>query len=69
MGENTSKEHEELLIDVDSTASDINAIDTTRSKGEEISAYHSDVTPDRPTANMKDRLSPTNRMNFPQMST
>ena len=54
MVENTSKEHKELLIDVDSTASDINAIDTTRSKGEEISAYHSDVTPDRPTANMKD---------------
>ena len=49
MGENTSKEHEELLTDVD-----INAIDTTRSKGEEISAYHSDVTPDRPTGNMKD---------------
>ena len=23
-------------------------------KGEDISAYHSDVTPDRPTANMKD---------------
>ena len=54
MGENTSKEHEELLIDVESTASDINAIDTMKSKGEQISAYHSDVTPDRPTGNMKD---------------
>ena len=67
MVENTLKEHEELLIDVDSTASDINAIDTTRSKGEEIFAHHSDVTPDRPTGNMKDITS--NRMNFPQMLT
>ena len=53
IGENISKKHEELLIDVDSTALPINAIDTSKTKGQDISAYHSDVTPDRPTGNIK----------------
>ena len=54
IGENTSNKHKELLIDVDSTASAITPIDTSKTKGEDISAYHSDVSPARPTANIKE---------------
>ena len=54
IGENISKKQEELTIDVESNASAITPIDTSRPKGKDISPYNSDVSPDRPTANIKE---------------
>ena len=53
IGENIWKKQEKLMIDVEHTASAITPIDTSRTKGKDISPYNSDVSPDRPTVKIK----------------
>ena len=52
--ENMSKKDEELLLDVDSTASHIDDTDSSKSKAQQIYAYDSDVPAEMPTAKIKD---------------
>ena len=54
--ENMSKKDEELLLDVDSTASCIDDTDSSKSKGQHIYAYDSDIPAEMPTAKIKDTI-------------